>query len=62
MYVFAWILFGMFIVSFTFRTSILVGKSIALNKGEKVRIDINISRMILDLSVFVFICLFLFGK
>ena len=62
MYIFAWILFGLFIVSFTFRTSVVIGKCIAINDGKSVTVNINIYRVLLDISTFVFICIYLFAR
>lgn len=62
MYIFAWILFGFFIVSFTFRTSVVIGKCIAIGDyNSGVTININLFRMALDIAVFVFICIYLFS-
>ena len=63
MYIFAWILFGLFIVSFTFRTSVVIGKCIAINDDRNVTVNINIYRvLLLDIPTFVFICIYLFVR
>lgn len=61
MYVLAWILFAMFIASFTFRGSVIIGKSIAATDYKsKVKVEINWYRLVLDLTAFSFICFYLF--
>ena len=63
MYILAWILFVMFIISFTFRTSVVIGKAIAMtNYYNDVKIDINLYRLVLDIIAFVFVCIYLFAK
>jgi NAD/NADP transhydrogenase beta subunit len=62
MYVLAWILFAMYIGSLTFRGSVVIGKAIAATDYKsKVKVDINWYRLVLDLTAFVFICIYLFA-
>lgn len=62
MYVLAWILFAMFIASFTFRGSVIIGKSIAATDYKsKVKVEINWYRLALDVVAFTFICIYLFA-
>ena len=62
MYVLAWILFAMFIASFTFRGSVVIGKAIAATDYQsKVKVEISWYRLALDVFAFTFICIYLFA-
>lgn len=62
MYIFAWILFSLFVISFTFRIAIVVGRIIHINETGEGYLNINLSRFIIDIAAFVFICLYLFMR
>lgn len=61
MYVLAWILFAMYIVSFTLRGSIICGKIIA-SAYNNVKVEPNWYRLALDVAAFVFVCIYLFTR
>jgi len=62
MHVLAWILFAMYLISFTLRASIVCGKIIASAYNDNVRVEINWYRLVLDLVAFVFVCIYLFAR
>ena len=63
MYIFAWILFVLYIISFGVRCSMLLGKCMSINTyGPKVDADMHWWRTAVDIAAFVFICIYLFAR
>lgn len=60
MLMFAWILWGLYIVGYAFMLLVTILTIIAINKGRKVRININPITTLLNIAVFVFLNLYLF--
>ena len=61
MTVFAWILWSIYILMFTIHFSIFIGGIIAINEGRDVKFNINIVEIIINIAVFVFLNIYLFG-
>ena len=61
MLVFAWILWSIYILMFTIHIAIFVGCIIAINEGRNVKFNINIFEIIINIAVFVFLNIYIFG-
>ena len=59
MVVFAWILWSIFILEFTFIAAIIVGTIIAFGQGKNVRLTVPL-RIFFDIAIFVFLTMYLF--
>lgn len=59
MVIFAWILWILFILKFTFVIAVITGTSIAISSGKNVQLRVS-GGILIDIAVFVFLTLYLF--
>lgn len=59
MVIFAWILWVLFILKFTFVIAVITGTSIAISSGKNVQLRVS-GGILIDIAVFVFLTLYLF--
>ncbi len=60
MLIFAWILWGLYILGYSIWLALVVCGIIAINDGREVRIKINPITALINIAVFVFLNLYLF--
>ena len=60
MLIFAWILWGIYVLGYSIGTALIVGAICAANDGREVKINFKPVSFLINLAVFVFLNLYLF--
>lgn len=61
MIIFAWILWGLYILGFTAVAAIGVASIAAINDGREVHLRLNLFSVLMNIAVFVFLNIYLFA-